>query len=116
MDGRDCGSDIKDLGGAVVYSHFGAFDRVFYRDGIDCRITFKAERTGWRLMLRFMRLDVTDRSGKDICNDAIYIYDGATIFSRAVVSMCPGFYDYRQKSLYSDLVCPVCIIPILGAK
>lgn len=110
MDGRDCGSDIKDLGGAVVYSHFGAFDRVFYRDGIDCRITFKAERTGWRLMLRFMRLDIPDRSGKDICNDAIYIYDGATIFSRAVVSMCPSVYDHRKRRAYILMWFGLCVI------
>ncbi|XP_064640279.1 uncharacterized protein LOC135495495 [Lineus longissimus] len=78
MDDTDCG-DGKYLGGASVYSHQRQ-EGDFYRDRIECRITFKAENDGWKLRLQILELDIPDKSENSyICNDALYVYDANTI-------------------------------------
>ncbi len=78
------------LGGAIVYSHHGGSQETMdtYGDSIDCRITFRAEHDGWRLMLRIVDLDIPDTSYRELCNDALYIYDAKTYtVGQAVVSL-----------------------------
>ena len=84
MEGSNC-EDGKLLGGAVVYSHLNR-GRQLYGDNIECRTTFKAARNDWKIMLRVVELDVPDVSYNELCNDALYIYDGDTILGRAMVS------------------------------
>ena len=84
MEGTDC-EDGKLLGGAVIYSHLGR-NNVDYGNNIECRITFKAGRNDWKLMLRVVELDIPDVSYNELCNDALYVYDADTILGRAMVS------------------------------
>ena len=81
MDGNDCDSR-KLVGGATVFSHTGTT----YSHNIDCRITFKAEREGWKLLIRLVHLDIPDTSYNQLCNDALYVYDAKNIFGQPMVS------------------------------
>ena len=82
MDGNDCDSR-KLIGGATVYSHIGKT----YKHNIDCRITFKADKEGWKLLIRLVHLDIPDTSYNQLCNDALYVYDAKNIFGQPVVSV-----------------------------
>lgn len=87
MQGADCGNR-KHLAGAVVYSHVRSDKQhEHYTHGIECQLTFQTEKTGWRLMLRVLDIDIPDMSRRGICNDALYVYDDETIFTRAMVSV-----------------------------
>ncbi|KAK2184081.1 hypothetical protein NP493_283g02021 [Ridgeia piscesae] len=79
MDGSDCDSR-KLIGGATVYSHIGKT----YKHNIDCRITFKADKEGWKLLIRLVHLDIPDTSYNQLCNDALYVYDAKNIFGQPV--------------------------------
>ncbi|XP_064599439.1 abnormal cell migration protein 13-like [Liolophura sinensis] len=84
MQGADCGNR-KHLAGAVVYSHVRSDKQhEHYTHGIECQLTFQTENTGWRLMLRVLDIDIPDMSRRGICNDALYVYDDETIFTRAM--------------------------------
>nr|KAG5692990.1 hypothetical protein BaRGS_011626 [Batillaria attramentaria] len=69
----------------MVYSQLLATGD-YYSNGLECRMTFKAEDDGWRLMLRVLELDIPDRTVNGFCNDALYIYDDSTIYAKALVS------------------------------
>lgn len=45
-------------------------------------------------MLRVLDIDIPDMSRRGICNDALYVYDDETIFTRAMVSvfLCVCFF------------------------
>ncbi|XP_076449947.1 uncharacterized protein LOC143286195 [Babylonia areolata] len=82
MEGTDCG-DIKHLGSAIVYSQLVSTGEFYPRD-VECKITFKAEDDGWRLMMRVLDLDIQDRTVNGFCNDALYVYDDSTILAKAL--------------------------------
>ncbi|KAL8608493.1 hypothetical protein ACOMHN_002726 [Nucella lapillus] len=82
MEGADCG-DIKHLGSAVVYSQLVPTGEFYPRD-VECKMTFKAEDDGWRLMMRVLELDIQDRTVNGFCNDALYVYDDSTILAKAL--------------------------------
>ncbi|XP_076470591.1 uncharacterized protein LOC143300650 isoform X2 [Babylonia areolata] len=82
MEGADCG-DIKHLGSAVVYSQLKSTGE-YYRHDQECKMTFKAEDDGWRLMVRMLELDIQDRTVNGFCNDALYMFDDSTIYAKAV--------------------------------
>ncbi|XP_050399612.2 uncharacterized protein LOC126816865 [Patella vulgata] len=83
MEGLDCG-DSKHIGGATVYSNYRKNSNSVYSHNIECQVTFKAENDDWRLMLRIIELDIPDRSTSGICNDALYVYDESSIYTRAM--------------------------------
>ncbi|XP_025115544.1 uncharacterized protein LOC112576901 isoform X2 [Pomacea canaliculata] len=83
MEGTDCG-DRKHLGAAVVYSQLVDSGSQYYSHDLECRITFKAEDDGWRLMLRITELEIPDRTANGICNDALFIFDDSTIYAKAM--------------------------------
>ena len=83
MEGTDCG-DIKHLGSAVVYSQLVSTGE-YYPHDVECKMTFKAEDDGWRLMVRILELDIQDHTVNGFCNDALYVYDDSTILAKAVV-------------------------------
>ncbi|XP_070196893.1 uncharacterized protein [Littorina saxatilis] len=82
MEGTDCG-DIKHIGSAVVYSQLVSTGEYYSHDQ-ECKMTFKAEDDGWRLMVRILELDIQDRTQNGFCNDALYVYDDSTILAKAV--------------------------------
>ena len=85
MHGIDCGNK-KYIGGATVYSHREE-NSEYYMNNNECKITFKADNEGWRIMLRFLELDIPDIDPNNgICNDALYIYDSEDVFTGAMVS------------------------------
>lgn len=84
MHGIDCGNK-KYIGGATVYSHREENSQ-YYMDENECKITFKADNEGWRIMLRFLELDIPDIDPNNgICNDALYIYDSEDVFTGAML-------------------------------
>ena len=100
MEGTDCG-DIKHLGSAVVYSQLVSTGE-YYPHDVECKMTFKAEDDGWRLMVRILELDIQDRTVNGFCNDALYVYDDSTILAKAVV---------RGLGLFSSVFCMfLCVI------
>ena len=107
MEGNDCG-DGKYIGGATVYSHLNPHGSSLYKNSIECRITFKAENDQWRLMMRFVELDIPDKTYNGLCSDAVYVYDANTIGGRAVVSDL--FYYYACFICFRNvqlLHCPI---------
>lgn len=87
MDGSDCGV-AKYLGGATVYSHQSRPQKnTHYGDNIECRITFRAENDGWKLMLRVLELDIPDRAPYRpfLCKDALYVYNTDSIIGTPMV-------------------------------
>ncbi|KAL3858958.1 hypothetical protein ACJMK2_009203, partial [Sinanodonta woodiana] len=82
MEGIDCG-DTKTLGGAVVFSH-RFYTEQQYNNNVECRMTFKAQNEGWKLMLRILELDIPDRMPNGLCNDALYVYDDMDVFTKAM--------------------------------
>ena len=106
MEGNDCG-DGKYIGGATVYSHLNPHGSSLYKNSIECRITFKAENDQWRLMMRFVELDIPDKTYNGLCSDAVYVYDANTIGGRAVVS---DLYTTMHVLSVSGM-CNCCIVP-----
>lgn len=86
QDGGDCGK-TKNVGGATVYSHFEPHINVKYGHDAGCTMTFHAENEGWTLMLRVVELDLPNKSETGLCNDALYVYDADSYYTRAVVSV-----------------------------
>ena len=84
MEGTDC-EKTRVIDGATVYSHVKAQEDALYEHNTECRMTFEAERNGWKLMMRLIHLDIPDKS-YDLCNDALYVYDSSSIIGRPVVS------------------------------
>ncbi|KAJ8303089.1 hypothetical protein KUTeg_019485 [Tegillarca granosa] len=80
MEGLDCG-DTKHIGGAVVYSHRTELNS-YYNTSVECKITFKVENDGWKIMLRIIQLDIPDLNHKGLCNDALYIFDDSTTLTK----------------------------------
>lgn len=81
MEGLDCG-DTKHIGGAVVYSHRTELNS-YYNTSVECKITFKVENDGWKIMLRIIQLDIPDLNNHNgLCNDALYIFDDSTIITK----------------------------------
>lgn len=78
MENPEC-NDFKYLGGATVYSHDKQLSE-YYDHRISCQITFKAENEGWKLVLKFVYIDIPDRDDK-ICNDAIYVFNSDKILN-----------------------------------
>ncbi|XP_071177112.1 uncharacterized protein [Mytilus edulis] len=76
MKNPEC-AEFKYLGGATVYSHDKQYTE-YYEHMISCRMTFKAENEDWKLVLRFISLDIPDRTDR-ICNDAVYVFDSDQI-------------------------------------
>ena len=100
MDGNDCDSR-KLVGGATVYSHIGKT----YSHNIDCRITFKAEREGWKLLIRLVHLDIPDTSYNQLCNDALYVYDAKNIFGQPMVSRLVLWSRLHMCSSHVQVMC-----------
>ena len=84
MDGMDCGKTL-DLGGAIVFSHHFYMSQL-YNHSVRCTLTFKAQNAGWKLMLRVLELDIPDRRYNGYCNDALWVYDADSIYTKAMVS------------------------------
>ena len=86
MQGIDCG-DSKYIGGATVYSHREDLNK-YFMNNIECKIVFKSENKDWKIMLRFLHLDIPDSlpGMHRICNDGLYIYDSDDIYTGAMVS------------------------------
>lgn len=100
MHGIDCGNK-KYIGGATVYSHREENSQ-YYMNNNECKITFKADNEGWRIMLRFLELDIPDIDPNNgICNDALYIYDSEDVFTGAMVSK--GELNYMNEILQLNL-------------
>ncbi|KAL8612415.1 hypothetical protein ACOMHN_008400 [Nucella lapillus] len=97
MEGADCG-DIKHLGSAVVYSQLKSTGE-YYRHDMECKITFKAEDDGWRLMVRMLELDIQDRTVNGFCNDALYMFDDSTIYAKAVLMTLGRDMGYSDEGL-----------------
>ena len=95
MEEGDCDQG-KLVGGAILLSHSGIHSRNYYKNNVECRITFKAEKDTWKLMMRVVELDLPDKSYSELCNDAVYVYDANTIIGPAVVSTIylPYFCGY----------------------
>lgn len=83
MDGMDCGKTL-DLGGAIVFSHHFYMSQL-YNHSVRCTLTFKAQNAGWKLMLRVLELDIPDRRYNGYCNDALWVYDADSIYTKAMV-------------------------------
>ena len=54
---------------------------------MECRITFRAPKEDWFFMMRVVELDIPDKSYRELCNDALYVYDAGTIMGVPVVSI-----------------------------
>ncbi|KAK3086668.1 hypothetical protein FSP39_021658 [Pinctada imbricata] len=91
MQGIDCG-DRKYIGGATVYSHRQELSDHFM-DNVECKIVFKSENKDWKIMLRFLKLDIPDilPGNNRICNDGLYIYDSDDIFTGPMVEAGGNF-------------------------
>ena len=102
MHGIDCGNK-KYIGGATVYSHREE-NSEYYMNNNECKITFKADNEGWRIMLRFLELDIPDIDPNNgICNDALYIYDSEDVFTGAMVSKKTHMYYLKGAIPLWDL-------------
>ncbi|XP_052230877.1 uncharacterized protein LOC127844563 [Dreissena polymorpha] len=77
MTGSDCDQRVV-LGGAVVHSHNKNLS-ISYSDNINCKLTFQAQNSEWKLMLRVEEMDILDRQGNGICNDALYVSSSENI-------------------------------------
>ena len=95
MEGSDCDRKGKLLGGVTIFSHPWTDDASSYADNIECRLTFKAEKDDWKLMMRVVELDIPDKSFSELCNDAVYVYDASNIMGRPVVSLCRAARSHK---------------------
>lgn len=55
-------------------------------DENECKIIFKVDNEGWRIMLWFLEFDIFDIDlNNGICNDVFYIYDFEDVFIGVMV-------------------------------
>lgn len=102
MDGVDCGKTLE-LGGAIVFSHHFYMTQM-YNHSIMCTLKFKAQNSGWKLMLRLLELDIPDRQYNGLCNDALWVYDADSIYSMdMVMEEAGGNYGLCGHKLPSTL-------------
>lgn len=80
-----CNTEVE-LGSATVYSHSSSDSLQFAHD-TDCKVTFVAKNTNWKLMLQFEMLDIPDFLYNGVCTDGVYIYDDSKISGRTFVSI-----------------------------
>lgn len=84
MYGIDCGNK-KYIGGVIVYLYWEE-NFQYYMDENECKIIFKVDNEGWRIMLRFLEFDIFDIDlNNGICNDVFYIYDFEDVFIGVMV-------------------------------